>query len=115
VIDTGPRRSRARRVGAGQGEWEAAVGERHPVEPVAQPSRQRAGGRSDLLENLERVQRPDRLAGRTGQVGMQAPAEAAVCIRVGGQRGDHRFGVAVAEQEREPAAIDQPGVGVHEL
>ena len=80
----------AGRVGHRQREREPAVGQRHRVEPLAQLERPRGCGGRDVLEHLERVQRPGGLALGGSQVGLQAPAVAAVGVAVGLHGGQGR-------------------------
>jgi hypothetical protein len=114
LVGARPPRRRARRVGALERERQPAVRERRRVEPVAQRRRERARRRRDLGEELEGVQRAGGLAGGAAEVGLERPAEAAVGVPVGGERGQHPLPVAVSEEEIEPAAVDHPRVGVHE-
>ena len=74
-----PERRAGGRVGHRQGERQPAVGQRSPT-PASRTARAARGGRDrrQVGEHLERVQRAAGLAGARAQVGLQAPAVAAV-------------------------------------
>jgi hypothetical protein len=66
--------------------------------------------RGDLFEDLEGVERRDRLAARRTRIGFQCPAEAAVGVAIAGEHGQRGLRVAVADGELHPAAVEQAGV-----
>ena len=78
----------------------------------------RAGDRTGLGEDLEGVAGGGGLAVAAAQVGLQAPAVAAVEIAVGLEGGENRGLVAaavpVAVEEGMAAPVQQPGVGIDE-
>ena len=77
-----PERSAAGRIAHRQRERQAAVGQRDRGQPVAQLRRARAGGGRDVREHLEGVAGAAGLALGGAQVGLEAPAVAAVGVAV---------------------------------
>jgi hypothetical protein len=57
-----PERCAAGRAADGQREGQASIGQRDRRQPVTELDRARGGGRDDVLEDLERVQRGPGLA-----------------------------------------------------
>ena len=85
---------------------EAAVGTGHTGEPAGDAGQERIVGRGgDLVQDLERGECGDRLAGRVGQIRLEV-GDAAVGVPVRGERGADESGVA-----GHPAAVDQAARG----
>jgi hypothetical protein len=85
--------------------------QRDCCQPVAQRDRLGCGGRGELVEHLQGVQRAAGLAFRGPLVGFQAPAVAAVGVAVVIHRGQHRGGADLNGVELEAAAVQDPRVG----
>jgi hypothetical protein len=87
------------------------------IEPsqFAQPGRFRRGVGRDVFEDLERVQRADRLAAGRAEIRFEAGAIAAVGVAIRGQGRQCGLGGAAAQDQLGPAPVEQPGVGCHEL
>ena len=101
---------RARRAGPARAGRTAARRPDCSRRPASRTARRPAGrGRDDVGEHLHRVQRAAGLAGPRPQVGLQAPAVAAVGVPVAVDRGQHGLGVAVAEEQVEPAPVEHAG------
>jgi hypothetical protein len=86
----------------------------------AQPAASASGSpwarrRRDVLEDLEGVQRGPRLAARAPQVGLEPPAVAAVGVAVRLECGERSVGRGAADDHVEPSAVQQAGVGGHEV
>lgn len=58
--------------------------------------------------------RPTGLTLGGAQVGLEAPAVATIGIAIGLERGEHAVGAGFTEQEPEPLAVEEAGVGRHE-
>jgi hypothetical protein len=61
------------------------------------------------------MQRRGRLAARVPQVGLEAPAVAAVCVAVGVERGEHAVGRGPSHEHLEAPSVEQPPVGGEEV
>jgi hypothetical protein len=72
-------------------------------------------GRCDVLEDLERVMRSAGLALRGAEIGLEAPAIAAVGVAIAPQGSECGRGVAVAAPQLEAAAVQHTRVGGHEV
>jgi hypothetical protein len=114
-VGSRPPWSRSRGHAEGQRHRQAAVGQRHRVQPLAQGHGLGRGRRRDVLESLEGVQRRARLALRRAQIGLQAPAVAAVVVAITVQGREHTRGVGVPVEQLEAAAVEDPRVGGHEV
>ena len=109
-----PHRRRPGGVVDRQYERQPAVGAFDRPQPVAQLGGVGRRRRCDLLEHLEGVQCPRRVAAGRPEVGLQGPAVTAVGVAVRVQRPQHPVGVTGAHHQVGSVAVEQAALAHQE-